>query len=316
MVEGRVSKKIYYYLDRVEAAVEGEVVMPVTCEIDLSNRCQLDCSFCMYKDFRKKNSGLLPWTLYVKLIRDLASAGVRSATFTGGGEPLTHPNFSVFVDIAKFSGLEVGLITNGVAAELILEEASKFKFVRVSLDAGTPETYAKIKGRSYFYRVLQNVRKLVYSGVTVGISFVVCEENKHEIPLIEKIGVDLGVKYVQIKPAWINGSVFSGYSAKSSELSLISSRARAKDLLPCAVASLVGVVSATGDVYYCCQHRGNPKYRLGNLADDCFPALWESRPGLSPDISSCPMCRYVEYAESYRELVSEGTMFFKHRNFL
>lgn len=310
-----MSKKVYYYLNEIEKSIRGEPIMPVTCEIDLSNKCQLDCNFCMYKHFRKSNSMFLDWILYIRLIKSLVSIGAKSVTFTGGGEPTMYPYFNKATDIARLAGLELGLITNGVNLSKI-QDLSIFKFVRVSLDAATSETYEKIKGKNLFGKVVINIGEAVRDGAPIGISFVVSKENKHEITKAKKLAKQLGVRYIQFKPVWINGKVFTDYEVEEDVLTLSNIRSIAVDQLPCDIAGLVGIVSATADVYFCCQHRGDPNYVLGNLNDDSFGIIWAKRVQVKPDISACPMCRYMEYAEAYKQLIEEGTMFFDHKHFL
>ena len=50
----------------------------------------------------------------MRLITDLRSVGVKSITFTGGGEPLLSPHLEAFVNRAKLNHMEIGLITNGI----------------------------------------------------------------------------------------------------------------------------------------------------------------------------------------------------------
>lgn len=311
-----MSKKIYYYLKEIEESIKGDPIMPVTCEIDLSNKCQLDCNFCMYEEYRKSNRVFLDWVVYVRLIKSLVNAGAKSVTFTGGGESTMHPRFLEMVEVAHWAGMKIGLITNGILLHKI-PDLSPFKFVRVSLDAATKGTYKKIKCKDFFDVVVRNIKEAAAKDQTdVGISFVVCADNKREIKKAKKVAKSLGVKYIQFKPAWINGVVFSGYEVERDELALASERSIAKDRLPCDIAGLVGVVAATADVYFCCQHRGNPKYKLGNLTRDNFQSIWKNRGEVCPDFSTCPMCRYMEYAEEYKKLIEEGTMFFEHKEFL
>jgi radical SAM protein with 4Fe4S-binding SPASM domain len=78
------------------------------------------------------------------------------------------------------------MITNGTILPLdIGEVADRFDFIRISLDAATPKTYARLKGVDYFHNVIENIHEYLRAGVArVGVSFVVQKLNLHEVPAI------------------------------------------------------------------------------------------------------------------------------------
>jgi len=312
-----MERKIYYYLDKVERLVKGEPTMPVSVEIDPTNRCQLMCDFCMFAKVRESNPKDLPMDLYRYLLLDLKKVFVRSITFTGGGEPTLHKNFHDMVDYAIALGFEVGLVTNGLRIDGI-PRPDRFKFIRVSLDAATPEVYHKVKGVACFERVISNIKIAKSHGALVGISFVVNETNKVDIPKAQELAKELDVAYIQFKPAWYNGSKYDDYviPGVQENKTIRTDRYVAVDDLPCAIAGLVGIVCADGKVYYCCQYRGIDRFCLGDLRSGSFADIWDRRVNMHPDFERCPHCRYMNYAKAYKDLVEGGTMFFKHRNFL
>ncbi|MBW2044788.1 MAG: radical SAM protein [Deltaproteobacteria bacterium] len=310
-----MERKIYYYLDKVRDTLEGKYVPPVTCEIDPSNACPLDCTFCMYAKFRKAHRQDLDWATYLRLITDLARHGVKSVTFTGGGEPLMHPRFNDMVEVALGVGLEVGLVTNGVLLHTV-ERPEVFTFIRVSLDAYDRATYERVKGADVFGQVLDNIMLVSEKNRTVGISYVVCQDNCHDLDRAVALAKNLKASYIQFKPAILNGRLFVDYKAPDGHEVIKTERYKGNDALPCAIAHLVGVVSATGTVYYCCQQRGNKKYSLGNLNETGFTEIWKQRNALNPEIKNCPPCRYMSYAKSYESVIRASTLFFEHRSFL
>lgn len=311
-----MDRKILYYLDKVEALIDGKVEMPVTVEIDPSNRCQLDCSYCMYKTMRRKeNPQDLPLEIYRYLLLDLKKIEVKSITFTGGGEPMMNSNFMDMVEWAEILKFEYGLITNGFKLHKI-SRPDMFKFIRVSLDAATHETYFKLKNANAFNAVIENIKTAISRGALVGLSYVVNEINRHEIQQAQELAKELGVAYIQFKPAWENGKPYTDYEIQGEQQTIDTRRYKATDRIPCAIAGLIGVVGADAKVYYCCQYRGERRYCLGDLRHATFPQIWERRPKLIPDIGRCPNCRYMNYTRAYKKLIEGGTLFFKHRNFL
>lgn len=311
-----MGRKIYHYLDEVNKTRAGDYVNPISCEIDLSNKCMLDCSFCMYKNYRKKNNANLGKSLYEELLYELKEIGVKSITFTGGGEPLMNPNFNDMFLSAKLLGFEIGLITNGVKLDEINNPAM-FKFIRVSLDAPDGIIYYEIKRALKFDDVISNIKKAIEKGAAIGLSYVVCEANKKGIGMAEYLAEKLKVCYIQFKPAWINGKSFSFDALNNlSGKTIVTNRYKPTDNLPCQIAGLIGIIGADANVYFCCQHRGNEKFKLGSLKENSFEELWKKRISIFPDISKCPQCRYMNYAKAYNDLIEEKSLFFDDRYFL
>ncbi len=282
------------------------MIMPITCEIDLSNNCQNSCRFCMFKGYRSLSPVALEWPAYSKLLADLHSIGVKSITFTGGGEPTMHPEFTAMVQLADGMGFDIGLITNGIIS--IEECAALFTFVRVSLDAATPKTYALLKDNNAFDEVISNITK-IRADTEVGLSYVICKDNEHEIELAQELADELDISYIQFKPVYGDRLNRQSWHRKT----IMTERYAISSTLPCHIAGLVGVVGADGSVWFCCQKRG--EISLGNIYNSSFSNIWETRGDIVrlPDIHKCKACRYQNYIE---ELYNGRTKTVRHRWFL
>lgn len=315
-----MERKILYYLDAIRDIQAGKIVWPVTCEIDPSNACMLDCEFCMFRDYLQKqrdcgNNVFLDVGVYSRLLNDLRDVGVKSITFTGGGEPLMHKDINAMIDMAVSAGMEVGLVTNGVLLER-LRDPKVFKFIRVSLDAPNAEVYKKIKGKDFFDKVIANVCTCIDAGCTVGVSYVLRPDNEGLTDDMKALAEKIGLEYVQFKPDTSSRTPV-GVNVDKGDRGIITERYVAKNLLPCHIAGLVAIVNADGNVAYCCQYRGPGPLSLGNLYHSSFKDIWARRNAITPDVSKCPPCRYMNYAKLYEEVVlGKATYFFNHRNFL
>jgi len=268
----------------------------------------------MYADYLKASDENLDFDVYLNLVNSLRDMGTKSITFTGGGEPLMHPQVKSMVKIARLFDIQVGLVTNGVLLEKV--EPEDFLFIRVSLDASNPEMYQALKGKNLFNKVLDNIREALLRGTTLGVSYVVCEENKDGIEEMIALGKSLGLKYVQFKPAWVNGGKFEDYTVPDTKSVIDMDRYTARDRLPCAIAGLIGIVGADANCYFCCQYRGDKRFNLGSLKHFSFGELWKKRARIHPDISRCPQCRYMNYARAYEKATEGETLFLEHKNFL
>ena len=313
-----MENKITYHWQLVASAISGEFHLPITCEVDLSNRCMLDCSFCLFKEFLLRERVDLPVSVYNKFLSE--AWGLRSITFAGGGEPLMNPNFNLMVRSALVRDIEVGLVTNGVLLDKV-EDVTCYNFIRVSLDASNAEVYKRIKKVDIFDRVVRSIKRAVQRGAFVGISYVVNEENKDGVNEARELAEQLNTKYIQFKPAWINGSTFRGFEkavekANAGVKNIVTARDAPTDTLPCKIAGLIGILSANGCYYYCCHHRGKPNFNLGSAEKLAFTECMKKRDDIFPDVTKCPQCRYMNYAIKYRQLNAENKMNIRHINFL
>jgi GTP 3',8-cyclase len=308
-----MNSKITCYIDEVEKIISGKYVQPITVEIDPSNGCNLNCSFCMYKKTNQKNLNI-DINIYRSVVEQLYVEGTKSITFTGGGEPTINKNFNEMVEFALSYSFEVGLITNGVLLDRVSNQ-DKFKFIRVSLNAASPEMYRKITGRDYFEKVIDNMKRSIKEDVFIGWSFVVSEENKHEIELAAEIAKKIDVKYIQFKPAvYHDGDEFNNYQVPHDQDIIDTRRYKAKDSLPCSISHLIGIIGADANVYYCCQYRGEKTFSLGSLKYNSFKEIWQRRFDMFVDVSKCPHCRGMNYAVEYEKM--KKSILFDHRHFL
>lgn len=321
-----MDRKICYYLDEVENIFEGRLQYPITCEIDPSNYCQNKCSWCINSKFLKDSRVHLNLGLYCLLLRELKKCGVKSITFTGGGEPTLNPVFGRMVREAISYEFEVGLVTNGIEISNYIGSLESFTFVRISLDAGFGETYHKIKGSEpyVFKKVLENIKELVKIKAdnnlrtAVGISFVACDKNMQDIERVRSLGDELGVSYVQVKPV-ISDNVekFNPNISEGGKVFFTSRYSSDKvTRKACHIAGLIGNVCANGKMYYCCIHRGEKNFLLGDLETESFSSIWEKRRKFHPDISKCMSCRYMNYVKGYEKFSQEKYSFLRHKYFL
>ena len=241
----------------------------ISCSIDLSNECQNSCKFCLSKPFLKKGQ-YLDLGIYSSLLNDLASMNVKSIVFSGGGEPLTHPNFREFILLADAYHFKLGLITNGINLNQYLDLMSRFVFVKISLDAGSRKTYNRVKGSDSFNLVIQNVIKVI--GKTfINIGYVLTEENTHELFDIEYLLN--GVEIISIKRD-------------------VRKQPRIATVNSCKISDSLGIVTADANVYYCPLKRWDPNFLLGNLKSDSIINIWKRRAEIKPKVITCGDCRF------------------------
>ena len=197
-------KNIVYINDILENGLERFVGPVIT--LDLTRLCNYNCPHCIDQGIVKNGdrSALneIDYLGITTLLKELRARGARNIELTGGGEPMLYTKFEDFCIYVDSIGYKLALVTNGsyLCHYTELFRKVNFSWVRVSLDAGTPQTYSKLHGvsKELFLKVISNIKR-ISCYTNIGISYVICAENVDEVEVAYKLAVDLNAKYFEIK---------------------------------------------------------------------------------------------------------------------
>lgn len=166
-----------------------EDLEPVSLTLDLTHACNCRCKRCIEgRAMVHSRHASLQTATACRLISLFVAHGGNEVLFYGG-EPTVHPGFPRAVHHAARLAATVRLVTNGTrlahprVAEALAEAARTTNLaVRVSLNAGTPETHAQHFGvNGLFYVALQGMKTVAEAGVPLGVSFLLGDDNAAEI---------------------------------------------------------------------------------------------------------------------------------------
>lgn len=171
--------------------------LPTAMEVEITNRCNLNCIMCRGGSQVKKSSCPpqdMDMETFSKLLKKLKFLNLLS--FRGRGEPLMNPQLEEMVILAKSQGIRVRISTNGMLldakkAETLL--SLPIHEISISIDACNPHTYAKIRKGGDLNLVLHNLKTLAKLNQKQGrtklmVMFVVMRSNYKELyGLYEKI---------------------------------------------------------------------------------------------------------------------------------
>ena len=123
----------------------------------------------------------------------------------GGGDISALPEFNRVSDVFVTHGIFQNIKTSGfkylkgVAAAL----EKNLGLVEVSVDAGTPETYARVKGKDAFDRVVKNLREYSKYG-QIQLKYIVMKDNlgNEDIDGFLNLARTLDVKRIVVTPEW------------------------------------------------------------------------------------------------------------------
>lgn len=200
--------KILAHAEHLAALMRGEVPPPIVVELDLTNRCQLDCGFCTNAAHRKEKPVWLEFRTAACILADMSQLGVKAVTFTGGGEPLLHPDADRLIGAARHLGMDVALITNGMLLDRVDLRAlvDRCTWIRVSVDAHNRESYYVSKKVDAWERVEANIGLLVdakreyKSDCTIGLGYLTDAERAEGFVAFASHFQRSGVDYVQARP--------------------------------------------------------------------------------------------------------------------
>lgn len=309
----------------LHALNHGIVLPPYEIIIHPSAACNLQCQWCiggrvLEEKGSEKNSDRLPSLLtdpekMEKVIRGVVNYKkdgfrVENVSFSGiTGEPLVAKKaFIRAVDILKENDTRVGVFSNSVLIDQDLIQALlKIDYINISLDATTPEMFAKLKysgnpfGINIFNRLLGNVRNLVKarnesidSKLEINASFILYPDNYHEIYKAAELLKETGVGTLRMKQDISGKNLLSFDQMKEADILLAQVDELADDkfkfvkihqlhnpseskqsFTQCIITDLMAAIGSDGNVYPCNYNACVGGVPYGNVIDHSFAEIWE-----------------------------------------
>jgi MoaA/NifB/PqqE/SkfB family radical SAM enzyme len=321
---GAAEPAAYGFGGHLSAAFPSQVI------IDVTELCNLACTHCPHPAFKTSEhygGRTLDPALSAKAVGEVATAGrgiVQQIRYASDGEPMLYPGlFAMLADAVSRSGTLVSLTTNGTL--LTPERIDRLLdtglgFVDISIDAYSPETYARVRVRGDLSVTRANVERLIDrarargSATRVVVSYIEQPDNRHETADFERFWRGRGADAVLIRRL---------HSASGSIVplaDLMRKRAVGAQRRPCVYPWERIVVTPRGTLAFCPADwtRGSS---LVDYRDTTIAELWQSeryralrRAHLTNDFTGhgfCGQCpdwqetRWPHEGPSYSTLVDE-----------
>jgi len=288
---------------------------PLVVELDPTSFCDLACPECISKPLL--NRSRFTRERMIEIAEELVAAGVRAVILIGGGEPLLHAATSGVLRILGEAGVAIGVTTNGTQIDRHLTHLSQYAtWTRVSVDAGTAETYEKFRpsrsGRNVFADIIENMRLLARNKRgKLGYSYLLTargHEPNHPVHNFDEVlqaatlARDIGCDYFEVKPSYdmehflINQSkeLREILSTQLSDLTTLANdsfkvlRPRNLDVIVDndnnqetkdyrrCQISELRTLITPAGLYVCPYHRGDARFYFGDLASTSFEQIWQS----------------------------------------
>lgn len=176
-----------------------DAYVPLQCSLQLTNACNLRCSFCYASSGRPfaNELGLDDW---LHVMQRLATAGVAAVTLTGG-EPTVARGFTPILGAAGALFTSVDVFTNGMSwsdENIALARSLGNVRCQVSVD-GLAQRHDEVRGRrGSFAAALRTIDRLATAGLTVVVSMTVMRENASDVLALSRELDRAGASYFRV----------------------------------------------------------------------------------------------------------------------
>ncbi|MCG6553645.1 MAG: radical SAM protein [Candidatus Magnetominusculus sp. LBB02] len=302
------SHKLIYHIPRLNQWLQTGQCYPIYMEISPSGTCNHRCTFCGvdYMGYQKR---FLDVGVLKERLTEMAALGLKSVMYCGEGEPLLHSGIGDIIAHTAHCEIDAAVTSNGVLfQEDIAEKAlPHLKWIKISLNAGTRETYSKIHRTKPedFDTVIKNIVNAVkikrehgYQ-CTIGVQMLLLPENHLEAIGLAQMIKDTGADYLVIKPYSqhpmsktdiyrdIKYSDFMELETTLAEAetetfnvifrtnAMIRWDDRGRNYCRCLAHPFWSYMDALGNIWGCLDHLNDERFLYGNICQSTFKEIWD-----------------------------------------
>nr|WP_294523360.1 radical SAM protein [uncultured Rhodopila sp.] len=196
------------YFEAVTAERNDVAYQPPVClYLEVTNRCNLLCETCPRTFEELEPPADMSWSLFTRIVDQVPD--VARVVLHGVGEPMLVKALPRMIRYLKDRGTYVLFNTNGTLLnprkfqELIDNGLDE---LRVSLDAADRKSYAAIRGKDFFNRIVRDVGKFTayqqQMGVTaprVSLWLTGLKETVAQLPDFVRLAASMGVREVYLQ---------------------------------------------------------------------------------------------------------------------
>jgi MoaA/NifB/PqqE/SkfB family radical SAM enzyme len=182
--------------------------LPRQVYIEVTNYCNSMCISCPltynhFLPYEAKNH--LNWENFHRIVDQIPY--LERAVLHGIGEPLLNKDLPLFIAYLKERGAQVLFNTNAILLDQKRGDAlveAGLDELRVSIDATTPELYARLRGVDRLPQVIENLKAFIrrHGGKNVpkvSLWMVAMQSNLHQLPDFVRLGAEIGVREVYLQ---------------------------------------------------------------------------------------------------------------------
>jgi MoaA/NifB/PqqE/SkfB family radical SAM enzyme len=233
------------YFEEVGGGRSSEAQAPPVClYLEVTNRCNLLCETCPRTFEELEPPADMSWELFTSIVDQVPN--VARVVLHGVGEPMLVADLPRMIRYLKDRGTYVLFNTNGT-----LMQPKRFQELidtgldelRVSLDAADRKSYARVRGKDFFDRIVRDVGKFIAYKKQVGATtpavslwLTGMKETVEQLPAFVRLAASMGVTDVHLQRLVFDEG---GYGMARAELSLFEST-QAEELAAIEAAQAIG----------------------------------------------------------------------------
>lgn len=180
---------------------------PVCLYLEVTNRCNLLCETCPRTFEELEPPADMSWELFTRIVDQVPN--VARVVLHGVGEPMLVKALPRMIRYLKDRGTYVLFNTNGT-----LLQPKKFQQLidtgldelRVSLDAADRKSYAAIRGKDFFPRIVRGVSQFIAYQQQMGVNMprvslwlTGLKETVDQLPEFVRLAASIGVREVHLQ---------------------------------------------------------------------------------------------------------------------
>lgn len=168
---------------------------------DITPHCNLNCQHCYATEMYRKDKRELSLAELEVCIDRICNVAENVIFY--GGEPLMRKDLPEIVSLCGERDMNTHVITNGT---LITRESAEklanagLKQMGISVDAATENTYAAIRGRDYFLKIIDTIKMIADYPFMMSMGFVISTQNYEEVGAFIELADDLNVDQIIFIP--------------------------------------------------------------------------------------------------------------------
>lgn len=255
--------------------------MPFCIQCEVSQVCNIKCSYCMQSFINRKDKQLMTFAIFAMLCARLyeyykIGKKFKQFNFAGWGEPLVNPKLDIMIKhLHDYNYVEnIAIVTNGLLLtpdlSLRLIDAGVNQ-IRISLQGMTEEKYEEISGKRIDFQKLVNNVRILYEHrkdcqIYIKIADIALEDEKEECFFYDTFDPVCDQMYVEtIRPMF--------HQNKQDDKLLSRYGDPHPPIIVCPQPFYMLNITARGDITPCCSYYD--PINLGNLTNTSLRQVWE-----------------------------------------
>lgn len=274
MTTKKEGKEFQEYRKQWELATKMEILteVPLHIDIELTNKCNLDCKMCWQNEEMTYSKGNMDFTLFKKIIDESVISGVKAIKLQSRGESTIYPKLFDAIKYAKKKGImDIQITTNATMFKSSNNNdflTSGLDLLIISIDNDHIESYNRLNKDKNYEEVVQNIlnllierdnRKLKSPQIRLQITSATTDIN----PLV--------AKYKESFEKYVDYFTIDPYFLLSDNDGIVTN----PRTTPCPYPWQRLVINYDGKVTVCCRDF-NCSMIMGDIKNETLSQIWNS----------------------------------------